>query len=200
MWRFKLLPLLVSALALVGTPARERPLPTPFKLSDDHLGESLKEFRSRHKRASCHRRPSGEAEESKLKAEWLTWVDCGFEGTGFSGEVSIRENPSQSCRMFATFHDKKLVELGYTLADQSIANLLPALVRRLGEPSRTLFTEGDLQSVTWERLQETLTIESISIPPVAIDGQFLRIGRGTPAHAVRLSVTGVNSFQGASKW
>ncbi len=185
MWRFTLMPLLVTVLA-GGTQARERPVPPPLNLND-HLGESLKVFRSRHKKATCHRRPSGEAEESKLRAEWLTWVDCGLEGTMFIGVETVG-NSSQPFGMFATFHNKKLVELGYTLADQSIAALFPALVGRLGEPSRVLFTEGELQLVTWVRWRETLTVEFLSLPPVATDGQFLRIGRGIPSHAVQVRI------------
>jgi hypothetical protein len=174
---------LCRLLQLLGL-RQENDIRRPLKPNDDHLGESLKDFRSQHKRASCHRRPSGEDEEKKLRAEWLTWVDCGFEGTTLVGVETIG-NPSQSFGMFATFHDKKLVELGYTLADQSIAALFPSLVRKLGEPSQILFTEGELQLAAWVRWRETFTVEFLSLPPVATDRQFLRIGRGTPAHAAR---------------
>jgi hypothetical protein len=197
MWRFTVA-LLVSTLAVIDAQARRRPVPLSLKLNDDHLGESLKDFRSRHKNARCHRRPSGEAEESKLRAAWLTWVDCGFENSTVMGMETVQGN--QPFGTFATFHDKKLVEISFTLADQTIAAILPTLIRKLGEPSRILLNEIDeLQSVTWVRWRETLTVEFLLLPPVATDRQFLRIKRGVPARAVQVRMTDVDSFQGASK-
>ena len=184
-------------LATVSTLAQNREQSAQPEIipKGDHFGESLKEFRSRHLGARCHRRP-GEESEDRKKVAWLVWVDCGLERrvtlptfervpTTAGGETLLQDGTIRLLGMFATFHDKKLVEIGYTLDAPSIEKLLPAMYG-FGEPQSLSTKDGNFQSATWVVRQVAATIEVVSLPPVTADGQFLRVGKGTPTRAVQM--------------
>ena len=180
-----------QGLAGIDSPAQEKPRLPVTSLNADHLGESLKSFLARHREAKCHRRPSAESDELKLKEEWLTWVDCGLEkGIKFKGlEILAEVNPSQPFGMFATFHEKKLVDLSYILAIPSINILLPTLREEFGSPSQILSAgDGDVESVTWVGQTASLVLEFVPLPPIVAERHFLRMHSGPPIHAVRVRI------------
>ena len=181
----------LAVLAEVGAQAKGRSAVPLGALNDDPLGESLKEFRSRHKEAECRRRPSGESDGRALKARWFTWVDCGFEhGVTFMGvETLAQANPSLPFGMFATFHDKRLVELSYTFEIQAVSSLYPALVSKLGQPTQHLHgTEGRLESATWTAQEGSLTLELVTMS-FFVDGQFLHFRAGvSPVRSAKVTI------------
>jgi hypothetical protein len=180
-----------QCLAGIALLANEKPTLPVGSLNEDRLGESLKSFRSRHKEAKCHRRPNDASDEQRLKEEWLAWVDCGLErGIKFYGvELYAEANSSQPFGMFATFHEKKLVDLSYTLATQSVKDLLPTMIQEFGKPSLISVTEkGDLNSITWIGQTENIAVELVQLSPVSADGNYLKVHKGDPTHAVRVRV------------
>ncbi len=187
--------LLVITLAASGFPGvsthgGERSGPPFIVFHEDRLGESLKQFRSRHKDARCHRRPNKESNEKRLKEEWLIWVDCGLEkAIKLNGIDTLRESSSRLFGMSATFYNKKLAELTYTLAPQTLEELLPSLRGEFGRPTQTSLTKDDgVESVTWVGQTETLVLERVELCPVVVEQAFLRIGKGSGRQAVRVRV------------
>jgi hypothetical protein len=160
-------------------------------LNADQLGESLKKFRSLHKGTKCIVRPIEWSDERSFKTNWLLWVDCSLErGVSFEGqELLARSDPDRPFGVFASFYKRKLFELSYTLSTTSIEDLLPILLRVYGEPNHiTRSTAGLLDSVTWADHEANLDVELVPISPAAVDGDFLRIGKGLPARAVRIRI------------
>ncbi len=187
--------LLVITLAASGFPGvstqgGERSGPPFIKFHEDRLGESLKQFRSRHKDARCHRRASKESDEKRLKEEWLIWVDCGLEKTiKLNGIDTLPESSSRPFGMSATFYNKKLAELTYTLAPQTVEELLPTLTGKFGRPTQISPTKDDgVESVMWGWRTETLALERVELCPVVVEQAFLRIGKGSGGRAVRVRV------------
>jgi len=161
-------------------------------LSADQLGESLKKFRSLHQDAKCVVRPTEWFDERSFKRNWLLWVDCSLErGVSFTGqELSARANSGGSFGVFASFYKRKLIDLKYTLSATSIEALLPVLKRAHGEPAHiTRDTSGFLDSAAWDDHAASLVVELVPVSPTVVDGDFLRIGKGLPASAVRIRIS-----------
>lgn len=192
--------IVASSVLAPGTCGRNRSSPPIIRLVDDRLGESLKEFRSRHRKAACHRRSNEEGDERTSKAHWLAWVDCSVErGVSFMGVETLAEaDPAHPLGMFATFHDKQLVELSYTLAIRSTETLLPRIASELGEPTRVVPAgSNEPESFTWIGQSESLTLEVIPVRFVAA-GPYLLIGSNAPLSAVRVRI--YFNISSTSRW
>lgn len=174
--------LALSTLWCFSTLAQEQNAQPFTEASEDRLGEPLREFLSRHKEASCHRRPSDENAQPKHKIDWLAWVDCGFYKRSF-----IATQGNQPFGTYATFRNKKLVELGYGFRTESLESVILGLHRSLGEPSQVSYTKGgEFQSAIWVIGKVTARVEIITLPPLTADGQTLRIGEGVRVRAVQV--------------
>ena len=169
-----------------GQDARRGAIP---RLSDDQLGESLKRFRSLHKNTVCTARPMPWSDDRSFRKNWLLWIDCSLESTSpFVGTRLLAEtNPRAPLGTFASFRKKRLVELSYTLAGTLIDDLLPALGGRYGRPDRIAYNRmGRVDFASWISRNAVLDAELIPIAAATADRNFLRIGEGTPANAVRV--------------
>jgi hypothetical protein len=167
--------LAVSVLAVIRAQAKDTQQSAMAEIKGERFGESLKKFRSRHPQASCHRRPNQDSEDNK-KSEWLAWVDCGLD-----------KRATAPLGSFAIFHNNKLIEIGYTLDAKSIDAVLRFMFER-GKPLRSSFTkDNEFQSATWvDETGVATTIEIVTLPPVTVEGQFLRIGKGTETRGIQM--------------
>ena len=187
--RLVLVALIVSSLTGINASAREERRSAIPKLNNDHLGESLKRFQSLHRQANCVRRPIKWPDARSLKMHWLLWVDCSLEkGVTFEGRELLAEaDPTRPFGILASFYEKKLVELSYTLSTESIDVLLPILNREYGEASHTTYDRaGHAAFVTWAGRVASLDVELVPVPRAIAEGNFLRIGEGPPSSAVRI--------------
>jgi len=159
------------------------------RVNDDHLGESLKSFLSSHRLANCRRGPIEGFDEKKQKVKLSPWIVCGLrKGVTFEGQNLLDEvNPARPFGLLASFYDKRLVELNFTLAITSIGGLLPLLERQYGRPTHiTLETNGEIRSVSWAGHRAQMEIAVVTIAPAVADEEFLRIGEGLPGRAVQI--------------
>ena len=170
--------------------AQERSTPAIRAIKDDQLGESLKKFRSTHKGAKCHRKPTEESIKREINNVWLLWVDCGLEsGVTYEGQGLLAEaDPAHPFGMVARFYKEKLFELTYALAPSSMQTLISVLDEKLGKPSQVVRNKGGgIESATWANKVSSLTVDSTSSFPAVADGDFLRITKNpTPALCVRI--------------
>lgn len=165
-------------------------------VNEDHLGESLKSFFSSHRLANCRRGPIEGFDEKKQKLKLSPWIVCGLrKGVTFEGQSLLDEvNPARPFGMLASFYNKRLIELNYTLAITSIGGLLPLLERQYGRPTHiTLETNGEVSSVSWAGQGAQMEIAVVTIAPAVADQEFLRIGEGRPSHAVQIRIRSSNA-------
>lgn len=173
------------------TEAHETRRLTIPKLNEDQLGESLSRFRALHREASCVVQPTGGSNELSFKANWLLWADCSLEkAVSFGGQGSLAGvDPARLPVVFASFYEKKLVELSYTLSITSIEAVLPILSRGIGAADRVVRNQtGFFDSATWADRAASLDVELVPILPAVVDGNFLRIGKGAAGNTVRIRI------------
>lgn len=162
------------------------------RISNDHMGESLKRFRSIHKPANCTRGPAEGFDEKKRKFKFSPWIVCGVRiGVTFEGqELLDKVNPGRPFGMWASFYDKRLVELNYTLAISSMDSLVPLLESQFGQPAHiTHDDDGKVSFVSWIRHGTQMEISVVPIGPAMADEEFLHVGVGEPSRAVQVRLS-----------
>jgi hypothetical protein len=184
---------IVVFMELSGNTARARDgrRTLTLRLNDDQLGESLKRFRSIHKKAICVVRPIEWSDERSFKGNWWLWVDCSLEkGVTFEGHELLAEvDPARPFGLFASFYKRKLVEVSYTLCLASVEALLPILYKGYGAADNVAHNKaGSLDAATWKGSTASLDVELVPIFPAVSDRDFLQIGKGLPRSAVRIRI------------
>lgn len=170
----------IGALLLLPANASCRRVPRtiPDGLKVDHLGESLKEFKSVHREAHCHR-AYGEWTEEDPKGTWLRWIHCSLEaGMTFGGQKLLSESePQYPFGVYATFFQKRLVSITYYL-DVDIS--LESLVSLIGhECSQPIFWEKDengrLTGAYWGTKRLSVIIRSVPMAVLNDDNKTLSV-------------------------
>ena len=148
-------------------------------LNVDHLGETLREFRSVHKKAYCHR-ANGDWDENDSKKAWLLWIHCSLEtGVTFAGYKLLSESePRYPFGVYATFYRRRLVSITYTLSQLSTEEI-ESLVSLIGHDCRRplIWTEDDEGVVTgvhWGDKRLSVVIRSVPIAVLNENNKTLR--------------------------
>ena len=160
----------------------------PDGLKVDHLGESLREFRSVHRKAYC-RRAQGEWDEDEPKKAWLLWIHCSLEtGVTFGGYKLLCESePRYPFGAYATFYRKRLVAITYTLSTANIESLVSLIGR--GRVSMTKVDCGVLTGVSWSDKGSSIVIQLIPIRTLKYSPGLLRVTNNVVGFATSVSFT-----------
>ncbi|MGB2591091.1 MAG: hypothetical protein WA853_03160 [Candidatus Acidiferrum sp.] len=95
--------------------------------------------------------------------------------------------------MWASFYDKRLVELNYTIAMTSIDGLIPLLESHFGQPDRiTHESDGTVSFASWIRKGAQMEVSVVAIAAAVADEEFLHVGVGQPSRAVQVYLTSTN--------
>jgi hypothetical protein len=192
--QLKVRPLLLWIAALLLLPVNvfcaRVPKTAPDGLKVDHIGESLKEFRSVHRKAYC-RRAYGEWDEDDPKKAWLLWIHCSLEaGVTFGGYKLLSESePRYPFGEYATFYRKRLVSITYTLSTASIESLVSLIGHECGQPLIwTKDDEGVLTGAYWGTKRLSVVIRSVPITALNDNNKTLRVTADIMVYATSVTL------------
>src|ERR1700674_308032 len=153
------------------------PKTVPDGLKVDHLGESLREFRSVHRKAYCHR-AYGEWTEEDPRGTWFLWIHCSLDaGVTFGGYKLLSESDHRyPFGAYAIFHRKRLVAITYTLFTESIESLVLLIGHAYSQPLTTKKDyDGMLTGAFWTDNRFSVVVRLIPIQALNSDEGLLRV-------------------------
>jgi hypothetical protein len=157
----------------------------------DHLGESLKAFRSVHRKAYCYRVPGEWAEDDTMKMRFQS-IHCGLSaGVTFGGHELLSEsNPRYPFGAYATFYRKRLVEITYTLSDANIESVASLIARECGPPLELTKDEsGALTRAFWVTKRSSVVVQSIPVNAMASGNGMLKVTNTVLLFATSVTIT-----------
>jgi hypothetical protein len=159
---------LLGALLLAPVSAfcgRNHPQPILDALRVDKLGESVRAFRSIHRKASCHR-IHGAWEEGAPKTVRLMWMYCSFDrGARFAGYELLSElHPEYPFGADATFYKKRLVEITYTISDANVESIVSLIEQEYGPPLGSTRDENSvMMQARWASKRLSVVVRAVPI-------------------------------------
>lgn len=115
------------------------------------------------------------------------WVTCSVNrDVTFIGYPLLSElEPEYPLGLTVMFRDRRLVQLTYVLASDSLELLLPNIIEKCGVPSKEIAdSAGRLSSVSWTFGHAVLLIEKTPINSEVYEGAFVRVTKATDRFAV----------------
>jgi len=154
-------------------------------LASENLGDTLDHFRKTHREALCRRSQIDQPQSARHKPQKC--VTCSVDrNVSFIGYPMLSEvEPEYPFGLTAVFCDRKLVQLSYVLAADSLESLLPTITRHYGVPSKKLTdNDGLLSLASWKSGTSVLIMERTPINSEVYEGEFVRITKTPERFAV----------------